>query len=95
VSEKKRYLVPVNVRYKEYHVVEVGGEDGEGNDRFAAIAKAQSGESHEIRPLREYVEAMDSGLWDDPQEIDELEYIQYLNDDAHYLEGRPGDPDDD
>lgn len=66
MAAKKKWLVPVNVRYKEYYLIEA-----ETPEEAQELTTA-SGD--EIEHLREYVEAMDMDTWPEPQELTEKEY---------------------
>ena len=68
----KYFLVPVNVRYREYFVVKVEDPDGDGTcDAQGAVG---DGGGTQVESMQEYVETMDSEHWDDPEEIAEERY---------------------
>lgn len=74
----KYFLVPMNARYKEYHLVklEPSDIDPEGSGRSEALEAASEGHGVEIESMQEFVEYMDTSTWDDPQEITEEAYKQ-------------------
>ena len=70
---KKYFLVPANVRYKEFYAVKVEVGPGDMGDETAQDAVVH-GLGTEDQSLREYVEQMDCENWDEPWEISEEEY---------------------
>ena len=86
---KKRYLVPVNVRYKEYHLVEVEvGDDEEWMGPHEAVGAVLEGKGEEVEGLREFVENMDSSGWDDPEEITEERWNDTLKEGRQLLKDK-------
>ena len=78
MSGKKYVMVPMNVRYKEFYVVEVP-EDSENPLEDAQDAVA-SGDGDQVESLNEYVDVLDREHWDDPYLISEEEYQEHTKD---------------
>lgn len=73
----KKWLVAVNVRYKEYYLIP--------NAETAEEAKQEAiccGD--EVESLRQYVEAMPIETWDEPEELTEERFQELFEDRETY-----------